>query len=388
MIFMNENVHIEMNIMNELYFISIDQYNIAIAAHIVMLKRETKLCIWHERYNHAANFIIITLAASGNVEGLKILGNSKQDAHDMNICVDYAMRKIHRSSFSFINNKHAEKETLIHFDTCKSMQITSFDRNRYLVMFIDDVIRFIHDFLIPNKKTCIILKVFKIFKNLVETKLAKYIQIIHIDNDMEYQGVLKDYLKNQDIKHQVTMSYFSKFNDMIEWYNWMIMKMIWFMLYHLDYSLEFWREVVLVACYLSNRLSFRVLNGKTLFEAWFEYKSDVIHLRRWGCIIYAHISKQLRKKLDVKMHRGIFIEYDNLNDIYRIFDPSTNKIISIKDWIISENEFWDFKEETSYTSSVSNIEIVILQILVYTQTQAHSITSKRIQSFIIEIVTS
>src|SRR5437762_2611320 len=134
----------------------------------------------------------------------------------MNMCIDCAMRKIHKSPFPSINNKHSEKEALIHSDTYESIQIISFDGNKYLIMFIDDAVRFIRDFLISNKKTSIILEVFKIFKNLAETKLAKRIQIIRTDNDTEYQSVLKDYLKNQDIEYQVIISYSSKFNDMIE----------------------------------------------------------------------------------------------------------------------------------------------------------------------------
>ena len=43
-----------------------------------------------------------------------------------------------------------------------------------------------------------------------------YIQIIYIDNNIKYQNILKNYLKNQDIKYQVIISYFSKFNDIIE----------------------------------------------------------------------------------------------------------------------------------------------------------------------------
>src|SRR5947207_12296275 len=124
------------------------------------------------------------------------------------------MRKIYKSLFPFINNKHAEKRALIHFDIYESIQITSFDENKYLIMFIDDMSKFTHDFLISNKKTSIILEAFKIFKNLTEMKLAKHIQIIHIDNDIKYQNILKDYLKNQSIEYQVIMSYFSKFNDM------------------------------------------------------------------------------------------------------------------------------------------------------------------------------
>jgi len=134
----------------------------------------------------------------------------------MDMCVDCTIRKIHKSTFSSINNIYIEKGVLIHFDTCGSMQISSFDGNKYLTIFIDDVNRFTHDFLIPNKKINIILEIFKIFKNLAEMKFAKCIQIIRINNNIEYQGILKDYLKNQDIEHQIIILYSSKFNDMIE----------------------------------------------------------------------------------------------------------------------------------------------------------------------------
>ena len=91
----------------------------------------------------------------------------------MNICVDYVMRKIYKSFFSFINNIYIEKEALIHFNIYESMQISSFDENKYLIIFIDNMIRFNHDFLIPDKKISIILRVFKIFKNLTEMKFTK-----------------------------------------------------------------------------------------------------------------------------------------------------------------------------------------------------------------------
>ena len=103
------------------------------------------------------------------------------------------------------------------------------------------------------------------------------------------------------------------------------------MLHHPGYPLELWGEAVLATCYLSNQLPSRVLDGKTPFEAWFGYKPEVSHLRRWGCVAYAHIPDQLRKKLDVKGQRGIFVGYDNPNGTYRIFNPATNKIISTKD---------------------------------------------------------
>src|SRR5213078_1203832 len=143
------------------------------------------------------------------------------------------------------------------------------------------------------------------------------------------------------------------------------------MLHHPGYPLELWGEAVLAACYLSNRLPSRALDGKTPFETWFGYKPDVTHLRKWGCVAYAHILEHLQKKLNVKGHCGIFVGYDNPNRMYRIFDPATNKIISTKDWIISENEFWDFGEGSPHTSSAPNVETVMLQAPTHTQTQVH-----------------
>ena len=119
MIFINEYIYIEINIIDELYFISINQYNII--TYIAILKWEIKLCIWYKKYDHAANSIIIIFITNENVKKSKILGNSKQNAHDMNIYIDCVMKKIHKSFFSFINNKYAKKEILIHFNIYKSM---------------------------------------------------------------------------------------------------------------------------------------------------------------------------------------------------------------------------------------------------------------------------
>ena len=158
MIFTDGNVCIETDIVDGLCFTPVDQHNAT--AHTATLKRGAKLCTWHERYGHAANSTIITLAASGNVEGLEILGDPKQDAKNMDVCVGCAMGKIHRSPFPSINNKHTEKGALIHSDTCGPMQVPSFGGNKYLVTFIDDATRFIRGFLIPDKKASTVLEAF------------------------------------------------------------------------------------------------------------------------------------------------------------------------------------------------------------------------------------
>jgi hypothetical protein len=67
--------------------------------------------------------------------------------------------------------------------------------------------------------------------------------------------------------------------------------------------------------------------------------------------------------------------------------PTTNRIISTKDWIISENEFWDFGEGSPRTSSIPNVETVMLQTSTHTQTQARPMPLGRVQSPMVGIVT-
>ena len=104
------------------------------------------------------------------------------------------------------------------------------------------------------------------------------------------------------------------------------------MLHRVGYPLELWGEAALTACYIANRLPTSALvSGITPFEAWHGYKPDVSHLRRWGCIAYAHIPEELRKKLDPKGRKGILVGYDNPPGTYRIYDPVRRGIISTKD---------------------------------------------------------
>lgn len=82
-------------------------------------------------------------------------------------------------------------------------------------------------------------------------------------------------------------------------------------------------------------------------------------------IYYLYIYfKSILKKIRYKKIKKIFMKYNNFNEIY-IFNFITNKIIFIKNWIISKNKFWDFEKEISYINSILNIEIIILQSFIY-----------------------
>ena len=178
-----------------------------------------KLCILHERFCHAVVNMIIELATSGNVQGLSILGNLNQDAEESDVCLRYALGKIHRSPFPSVNDRHVKKGALIHSDTCELIQVQSVRGNKYLMMFIDDGIRFIRGFLIPNKRAQMVLEAFIIFQNLVETEVGCKILAIRIDHGTEYKGVFDVHLKQHGIQHQVMTSYSLESNGVSDQYN-------------------------------------------------------------------------------------------------------------------------------------------------------------------------
>jgi hypothetical protein len=223
-------------------------------AYAASARYGAKLCIWHERFGHAAVEAIIKLAASGNVQGLSILGNPEQDAKELDVCLGCALGKIHRSPFPSINNRHVKKGALIHSDTCRPIQVQSVGGNRYLVTFIDDATRFIRGFLIANKRAQTVLEAFITFQNLVETEAGCKILAIRTDNGTEYKGVFDIHLKQHGIGHQVTTPYSPESNGVSERYNRTIMEMVRPMLHRVGYPLELWGEAVLTACYIVNRL--------------------------------------------------------------------------------------------------------------------------------------
>jgi hypothetical protein len=76
---------------------------------------------------------------------------------------------------------------------------------------------------------------------------------------------------------------------------------------------EFWVEAVHTIVYTLNRCPTRVVLDLTPEEAWSGYKPSVAHMRIFGCIAYAHVPKEKRRKLDDKSIKCIFIGYSTRN---------------------------------------------------------------------------
>jgi hypothetical protein len=115
-------------------------------------------------------------------------------------------------------------------------------------------------------------------------------------------------------------------------------------------SNRFWAEAVACSVYLLNRFPTTKLKLKVLQEAWSGTKLNVVHLRTFGCIEYAHIPSELRKELDDKSEKCIFTGYSETSKSYRIYNPITKKLILSKDVKFLENQFWNDSENQQMDS--------------------------------------
>ncbi|MCO5581719.1 hypothetical protein L7F22_035608 [Adiantum nelumboides] len=143
---------------------------------------------------------------------------------------------------------------------------------------------------------------------MVENEIGYKVQTLRTDRGGEYMsGAFKDFLGKKGIKHQCTMPYTPQQNGVAERKNMSLMEMARCMLKAKSLPHKLWMEAVACATHVLNRCPTRALKTITPYEAWYDRKPSVNYLCIFGCLAYAHISQQLRGKLDDKAVKCIFV---------------------------------------------------------------------------------
>ena len=149
---------------------------------------------------------------------------------------------------------------------------------------------------------------------------------------------------------------------------------------------ELWPEIAKAAVYLDNRTPKYGLNWKTPYDRFHTYvahqdgfvledrKPHQAHLRAYGCKAFA-LTKSAQKgvyprpkgprqwnpKLNPRAWIGYLVGYSSTN-IYRIWNPLANKVISTRDVIFNEEELFSGNIEALKTDCI-NIRLDELQRL-------------------------
>ena len=104
-----------------------------------------------------------------------------------------------------------------------------------------------------------------------------------------------------------------------------------------------------------NRCLTKSVKNKVPQEAWTCMNHSVSQLKFFGCVAYAHVPNELRKKLDKKGHKCIFVGYSEDTKAHKFYKPIARKVIISHDVQLAENEAWDGTIEKN-AKIVSNVK--------------------------------
>ena len=98
-------------------------------------------------------------------------------------------------------------------------------------------------------------------------------------------------------------------------------------------------------------------------ELYFETKPNLRHLRVFGSIVYVHIPKEKRRKLDAKAEKCILVGYSEEQKGYKCYNPHTKQARVSRDIVFDESASWylsttpDLNSNLSSEDEVSEAEI-------------------------------
>ena len=304
--------------------------------------------LWHFRYGHLNFGGLKLLHMKKMVKGLPLIEKPER------ICEGCILGKQHRESFP-ISKSHRARAPLeiVHSDICGQMQTPSIGGSSYFLTFIDDFTRKTWVYFLKHKSDAFVY--FQQFKALVEKQSGHYIKVLRTDRGGEYiSHEFLNFCKSHGIHKQFTARYTPQQNGVAERKNRTIMEMARSMLTAKHLSNEYWAEAVATAVYIMNRCPTKSVKNKIPEEAWTGMKHSVSHLKVFGCVAYVHVPNELRRKLDNKGQKCIFVGYSEDTKAYKLFNPITRKVIFSRDVQFIEEEAWDgsIKKIVNITASL------------------------------------
>ncbi|GFV41886.1 retrovirus-related Pol polyprotein from transposon TNT 1-94 [Trichonephila clavipes] len=288
--------------------------------------------IWHQRFCHVNNDYLVKTSKNDSVKGLpRLTDNGKTH------CMPCKLAKSKRVSFKKTGAVRSKRPLeLLHMDLCGPMPTESQGGNKYFLSIIDDYSRKVTVFPIRNKSD--VFHTFIRFQKRAERFLSRKVIAVRTDGGLEFCNKdMDNFLTELGIKHEVTNSYTPEMNGVAERFNLTAVDGIKTLLKSSEVPHKFWGEALLCFTYAWNRICHKESN-KTPFEKYSGRKPSVLHLKPFGCLAYAGVSKQIRKKFDMRAKMGIMMGYAQRTKGYRIWLIDENKLVETINVRFDENK--------------------------------------------------
>ena len=241
-------------------------------------------------------------------------------------CESCCLSKSHRTTYLPKPYTSSKPFYLIHSDVWGPSRVTTISRKKWFVTFIDDHTHLCWVYLMNEKSE--VETIFKNFYTMVETQFQVKISIFHTDNGIEYlKDLLGSFLKEKGIHHQSSCVDTPQQNGIVERKNKHLLEVARAIMFSMNVQKYLWREAVLTASYLINRMPTRALRYSTPLDCLKKKKIPLsriysdLPLKVFGCIAFVHIPNHTRSKLDPRAEKCVFIGYASNKKGYKCYNP-------------------------------------------------------------------
>ncbi|MCO5566574.1 hypothetical protein L7F22_020251 [Adiantum nelumboides] len=267
------------------------------------------------------------------------------------------MGKQHRQPFPQEASKAKAPLELVHTDLCGKMNTTALGGSSYFMMLIDDYSRRTWVYFLKGKDEA--FAKFKEWHDLVEKKTGNKLKKRRSDRGGEFtSSEFADYSKQHGLKSHLTTPHTPQQNGVAERKNRVIVEMARSMIEAKGLPNSFWAEAVNIAVYILNRSYTKAVKDMTPLQAFSGKKPSVSHFKIFGSDCYVHVPDASRTKWDAKSQKCIFLGYSEESKGYRVYNPTTKKIVISRDVVFAEQPH---HEEEDEGSSFENQEIPTYQ---------------------------
>jgi transposase InsO family protein len=296
-------------------------------------RRDDEAWQWHERFGHLHFEALKQLSAKEMVRGLPCLDHVEQFC---DVCVLTKQRRLpfpRQSSF-----RAKERLELVHGDLCGPVTPATPGGRRYFLLLVDDYSRYMWVIILGSKGEAALA--IRRAQAAAEAECGRKLRVLRTDNGGEFTaGEFASYCADEGVQRHYSAPYSPQQNGVVERRNQTVVGMARALLKQRGVPAIFWGEAVVTAVYILNRSPTKALNGRTPYEAWHGRKPAVSHLRVFGCLAFAkelgHIGK-----LDDRSTPGVFIGYAEGSKAYRILDPETHHVRTVRDVVFDEGRGW------------------------------------------------
>ncbi|KAJ9534619.1 hypothetical protein QJQ45_002903 [Haematococcus lacustris] len=268
--------------------------------------------LWHYRFAHSSCRRLANMVRHNMVLGIDVSA-AEFERHDSSstLCEPCIMGKQHR----WVEPQHAglsrpaqQVLELVHSDVCGPMEVAALDGSLYYVSLLDDYSKLLAVTLIKQKSDAAAAIIDMV--TALERQTGSKLKALRSDRGGEYTGAeLQRWLRTQGVVHQLTAPYSPEMNGSAERVNRTALNMVRTMMDAVSAPKPLWGEAAKASAMIHN-VSSVAGQPSTPWEVAFKVKPDVAHLRVWGAPAYIHEPDQLRRKLDSKAAKGIFVGYE------------------------------------------------------------------------------